>query len=113
MAEEKRGIYKLFDALSKIAAILFLLALAVDTITSLLFYWGVEIPAETLATIKTFANYILLYGGLVMAGLVALEFGFKHNFIFLIIILVLLALVVLPQFFPEVWDSVEKAITGQ
>jgi uncharacterized membrane protein len=112
MADEKRGgLYKLFDALAKIAAVAFLLALAMDTITSLLFYWNVQIPVETLATIKQVADYVLLYGGLVMAGLVALEFGFKHNLVFLIIILVLLALVILPQFFPEVWKSVEQAIT--
>lgn len=111
MAEEKGGLYKLFDGLSKLVGIVFLLAWAFKTITGLLFYWGVEIPVETLNLIEmVIADYILPYGGLAMAGLVALEFGFKTNIVFLIIVLVLLALCILPRFFPEVWDKVEEAI---
>ncbi|MEG1706056.1 MAG: hypothetical protein RR291_00995 [Clostridia bacterium] len=109
MSEGKGGLSKVFDVLGKIVAIVVLIAMAFKTIVGL--GWLNAVPADIMQTIATVVNYVLTYGALVLAGIIALEFGTKHGIILTVIILVLLALVVIPQFFPEVWAKFNSYIT--
>lgn len=109
---DEGGLSKLFDILAKLAAIIFLLAASFETIVVLV---TALFPAAagTMASIKTFVDQyiplIMTFGGLVLAGLVALEFGSK-NFIFFILILVLLALNIIPRFFNDWWLGILQSI---
>ena len=108
MAEEKGGLYKLFDVLSKLAGIVVLLAMGYQNIVALLNAWGVVIPENIATMINTALPIITEWGVLVLAGLVVLEFGFKHNLVTIIIALVILALVVVPRFFPDIFEQLKQ-----
>lgn len=108
MAEEKGGLYRLFDVLAKIVAIVVLLSMGYHNIVALLNAWGVAIPENVASMINTAIPIITEWGVLVLAGLVTLEFGFKHNLVTIIIALVVLALVILPRFFPDIFEQLQN-----
>lgn len=110
MSEKEGGISKLFDILAKIGAIAVLLAMGFETIVALIVKFGGTIDPDVLSGIANVVNYILTFGALGLAGLVALEFGTKHNFIIFIIVVVIIALVIIPRFFPDLWAELEAAI---
>ncbi|MDD3831539.1 MAG: hypothetical protein PHW00_02655 [Clostridia bacterium] len=111
MADNDGGLNKFFDFLSKVAALVVLLALGSATIIALLNSWGVNIPAQALVYVNIVVDIVARFGALIMAGLVALELAFKRGFVVFIIVAVLLAIILLPQFFPDIWSQVKGAIT--
>ena len=109
---EESGLGKLFDTLAKLAAVVVLLAMAFGTILDLGWLNWIEDP-ELIITIAEYAVTIAAYGGLIMASLVALEFGFKKGGILLILMIIIVALVVLPTFFGDLWEQIQSWITVQ
>ncbi len=108
---EKEGnlrLYKIFDGLSKIAAIIVLLAFIFRNIVGL--GWLDGVLGNNLAEVTKYVIYILNYAGLALAILVALEFGTKHNFIVFLIVLVIIALVVIPIFFTNLWSKIVEMV---
>jgi hypothetical protein len=104
----KLGLYKIFDILAKILAIVVLLAFIFQNIVGL--GWLDSLLGENLAEVAKYAVLITSYSGLALAILVALEFGTKHNFIIFLIVLVIVALVVIPIFFTDLWSKIVEMV---
>ena len=83
---------KVFDILGEILAVLLVIVYAV--------------------TLLNVLNGIRFYGSVILIGVVGLEAMCKRNIVFFLIFLVLLALVVVLMFFPEVFDSMVSTVTS-
>lgn len=107
--EEESGLVKLFGVLSKLAAVVVLVALSFNTICQL--GWLNALGEEMLAQISTYVVYVISYGAMTLASLVVLEFGFKKGLLVAVIMLALVALVVLPMFFSDLWATIAGYIS--
>lgn len=98
MSDKEGGLSKLFDGLAKLVAIVVLLAIGLQAIFALLAHFSVDISSVS-DTITGIAAVVLQWAALVLAGLVAMEFATKHNFIVFIIVAAILALAIIAMFF--------------
>ncbi len=101
MKNNDSGLFRIFDILAKIFAVIALLAIIVQNLAA--FSW---MPAQVI----TVANYILSYATIILAGLTALELGTKHGWFLTIIILLVIALALIPRFIPSVWEKILNAL---
>ncbi|MBO5772261.1 MAG: hypothetical protein J6R37_00460 [Clostridia bacterium] len=113
MANHNNGLSDLLDKLAKLVAVVVLFALAFRMVIAILGTFEIQIPVEILANIFSIIDDIILpNAALALAGLVGLEWGFKKGFLSTILVLVLLALCVIPQFFPDVWEQIMGTLSG-
>lgn len=98
---------KFFDILGEIVAIITIISYALLIIDA---NWAF-IPANGI--IYTILICIKTYGLLALLVLVSLEAIAKRNFIIKIVFLVLIAVVIIFQFFPGTWDSVVGTINSR
>ena len=96
---------KVFDILGEILAVLLVIVYAVTLLNAKLDF----IEPGTLLNVL---NGIRFYGSVILIGVVGLEAMCKRNIVFFLIFLVLLALVVVLMFFPEVFDSMVSTVTS-
>ena len=94
---------KTCDVLAKIAAFFVLAAYVVFAINA---NWAF-ITNDTLSQV---ISYLMYYGPIAVCGLVLLEFGLKRNIIIKIIVLAIVAVVVIFQFFPDTFNSIVQQI---
>lgn len=104
--KEKTGLSKLFDFLAKVFAIAVLAAMMFQNCVGLGWFGD----GETLVTIAKIAHYVLVYAAIGLAALTALEFGTNHGFLTTLVVLILIALAVVPSFFPDVWSQILNLI---
>ena len=106
MSKDENGLgaslQKHFDALSKLCAFVLVIAYVLFAINS---NWEF-INNETIANIIT---YVIYYGPLVIVSLVAVEFAVKRNIVVQILIYLLLAVMIIFQFFPGTWGNIIQA----
>lgn len=107
------GLSELLDKLAKLASVIILFALGFRMLLVLLNALNIQLPAELVAQVyDVIINYILPNAALVLAGLVALEWGFNKGLLQTIFVIILLALCVIPQFFPEIWEQILGTLGG-
>ncbi len=100
--KEKTGLSKLFDFLAKLFAFVVLGAMIFQNLVGLGWFGDGEI----LVTIAKVAHYVLIYAAIGLAALTALEFSTNHGFFLTLIILVIIAVALIPSFFPSVWKQI-------
>lgn len=100
--KEKTGLSKLFDLLAKLFAFAVLAAMIFQNCVGLGWFGD----GEVLVTISKVAHYILIYAAIGLAALTALEFSSNHGLVLTIIILVIIAVALIPSFFPSVWEQI-------
>ncbi|NCA66510.1 MAG: hypothetical protein EOM87_00445 [Clostridia bacterium] len=101
-----KGIEKLFDFLGEVLALITVIVYAVLIINA---NWSF-IPADHI--IYTIFVAVKTYGLLALLTIVGLEAVVKRNFVIKIVFLLLIAVVIVFQFFPGTWDSITGAIGG-
>lgn len=96
------ALQKVFDFLSKLCAFILVVTYVVFAINS---NWEF-ITNETAVQV---IQYIMYYGPLVIAALVAIEFAVKRSILVQVLIYVLVAAMIIFQFFPGTWQSIIAA----
>lgn len=99
------ALQKVFDALSKLCAFVLIIVYVIFAINS---NWTF-ITNETVIKV---IQYIMYYGPLVIASLVAIEFSIKRNIVLQILMYVLIAIMIIFQFFPGTWGSIVTAVSS-
>ncbi len=99
------ALQKVFDMLSKLCAFVLILTYVVFAINSNWTFINNE-------TILNVIQYIMYYGPLVIASLVAIEFTIKRNIVLQILVYLLIAVMIIFQFFPGTWSSIITAVSG-
>ena len=97
------GLQKVFDLLAKICAFVLIVTYVVFAINS---NWTF-IHNETVLKIIA---YIMYYGPLTLAALVGVEFAVKRNLVVQIVVYLLIAIMIIFQFFPGTWDSIVNMV---
>ncbi len=97
------GVQKVFDILAKLCAFVLIVAYVVYAINA---NWTFINNDTVLNIIK----YIIYYGPLIIVSLVAIEFAIRRNIVVQILIYLLLAVMIIFQFFPGTWDSIINTI---
>jgi hypothetical protein len=100
------GLEKLFDILGELLALVTIIVYALLIINA---NWSF-IPADHI--VYTIFVAIKTYGLLALLVIVGLEAVVKRNFIIKIVFLLLIAVVIVFQFFPGTWDSISNVING-
>lgn len=100
-----KGLEKIFDVIGEILAVVLVIVYAVTLLNAKLDF----IEPGTLYNVL---NGIRFYGSIILIGVVGLEAMCKRNIVFFLIFLVLLALVVVLMFFPDVFDSMVSTVTA-
>jgi len=99
MSERNENLEKIFDALGEIVAFLTVVLYAVLIINAT---WTF-IPEGTLLNVLMVAK---TYASLVLVIIVGLEATVKRNFIIRLIFLILVAIIIIFQFFPGTWANI-------
>lgn len=95
----KETLSKILDVIGKILAIVFVLVFALMIIDAS-FPFISKVP-----TLYNVLAIIWQYGALLLAVITGLEALVKHNFIFVILFLVVVALIVIFMFFPGTYEN--------
>ena len=99
------ALQKVFDFLSKLCAFVLVVTYVVFAINS---NWEFITNETAIMVIQ----YIMYYGPLGIAALVAVEFAVTRNLIVQIFVYVLVAAMIIFQFFPGTWQSIIAAAGG-
>lgn len=99
------ALQKVFDFLSKLCAFILVVTYVVFAINS---NW----EFITNETVLKVIQYIMYYGPLTIAALVAVEFAVKRSVIVQILVYVLVAAMIVFQFFPGTWASIVSMAGG-
>lgn len=99
MDEFREGASKFFTIFAEVLAILTILLYIVFVVNA---NWEF-ITDSTILNILSLARY---YAPLLLVSIIAIEFAVKHSIFIQIIIYLLIAVVVIFQFFPGTWDSI-------
>ena len=99
------ALQKVFDFLSKLCAFVLIVTYVVFAINA---NWTFITNETALLVIQ----YIMYYGPLVIVSLVAIEFAVKRSIIIQILIYVLIAAMIIFQFFPGTWASIVSMAGG-
>ena len=91
---------KVFDILGEILAVFTVVLYVVLIINA---NWSF-IPSDVLKVLSVIKNY----AALVVVAIVGCEAIVKRNFVFKVIFLILLAIIVIFQFFPGTWENIAK-----
>lgn len=100
-----KGLEKIFDVIGEILAVILVIAYAIVLLNA-------KIEFIEPGTVLNVFNGICFYGSILLVGVVGLEAMCKRNIIFFLIFLVLVALVVILMFFPDVFDSMVNTVTS-
>ena len=95
---------KVFDVLNKILAFLVIVAYVIFAINATWTFIDNEIVLKII-------DGFMYYGPLVICGLVLIEFAIKRNILIQIVVYLLIALVVIFQFFPDTFNTMVGTIT--
>lgn len=95
---------KVFDVLNKILAFLVIVAYVIFAINANWTFIDNEIVLKII-------DGFMYYGPLVICGLVLIEFAIKRNILIQIVVYLLIALVVIFQFFPDTFNTMVGTIT--
>ncbi len=95
---------KVFDVITKILAFLVIVAYVIFAINANWTFVDNEIALKVI-------NAFMYYGPLVICGLVLVEFAIKRNILIQIVIYLLIALVIIFQFFPDTFNTMVGSIT--